>query len=50
MNMSGQKAIKGKNKAYAKYKTQDREDRTEKIIVEKLKIMGMMQNYLSLFG
>lgn len=34
MNISGQKAIKGKKEAYAKYKTSDREDRTEKIRVE----------------
>lgn len=34
MNMSGQKAIKGKKEAYAKYKTSDRRDRTEKITAE----------------
>jgi len=32
--MIGQKAIKGKKEAYAKYKTSDRGDRTEKITVE----------------
>lgn len=34
MNMSGQKAIKGKKEAYAKYKTSDRGDWIENITVE----------------
>lgn len=34
MNISGQKAIKGKKEAYAKYKTSDGGDRTKKITVE----------------
>lgn len=42
MNISGQKAIKGKKEAYAKYKASDRKDRTEKITAEKLKIMGTL--------